>query len=93
MSTKPLELRIIDALRPSFRESISIRAGHWAMYNNALDELECIFTHETKEQAIKLVNKLISCYPSSSSNSHAYVDVASCLIERGGVEYQNVFKF
>lgn len=92
MNNKPLEFRIIESLRPSFRESVGLRAGQWACYNNTLDDLECIFTHETKDDSIKLLNKLMASYPSSSSQYQALCDVASCL-EENDVEYKNRFKY
>lgn len=87
-----LEQRVISSLRPSFRESVSIRSAHWALYNHALDDVEAICLHETKQDAIKILNKLMAAYPSSSSNHQAYADCASCF-EENDVEYKGKFRY
>ena len=84
--------RIAESLRPSFRESVSIRAMHWSCYTETLDEALAIYDNENNEQFIKIMNKMMSFFPRSSSQHGAIVDLCSCL-EENDLQYKYKFKY
>ena len=92
MNNTTLEQRIIEGLRPSFKELVSIKAGYWALYADMLEDISMIFKYETTEEAIKILNRLIVTFPLSSAQNHALVDVCICLVENAPEKY-NTLKF
>ena len=92
MNNESLVKRIIESLRPSFRESVSIRASHWSCYTDTLDEALAIYDNSDNEQFIKIMNKMMSFFPRSSSQHGAITDLCSCL-EENSVEFENKFKY
>lgn len=89
---KPLIHRIAESLRPSFRESVSIKAGHWSLYSDTLDEALAIYDNSDTGQFIKIMNKMMSFFPRSSSQHGAVTDLCSCL-EENDLGYVNKFKY
>ena len=88
--TAPLEQRIVNGLKPSFKELVSIKAAHWAIYADMLEDISMIFEHETTEESIKILNRMIIAYPLSSAQNHALVDVCACLAENDPVTYSTL---
>lgn len=92
MLENTLEQRIIEGLRPSFKELVSIRAGYWALYADMLEDISMIFKYETTDEAIKILNRMNIAYPLSSAQNHALVDICICLVENAPEKY-NTLKF
>lgn len=90
--TIPLEQRIIEGLRPSFKELVSIKAAYYSAYADMLEDISMVFKHETTEDAVKILNRMVICYPLSSAQNHALVDICSCLVENAPEKY-NTLKF
>ena len=92
MNNTTLEQRIIEGLRPSFKELVSIRAGYWALYADMLEDISMIFKYETTEEAINILNRMSIAYPLSSAQNHALVDICICLVENAPEKY-NTLRF
>ena len=89
-SKTPLEQRIIEGLKPSFKELVSIKAAHWAIYADMLEDISLVFKHETTEEAINMLSRMFNVFPAGSAQNHALVDVCACLVENDPVTYSTL---
>ena len=91
-SKTPLEISIIERLRPSFHELLT-NGEYFDKYHQTLDNITSCFNLETKEVVIRHINNNLDYYFSNSPEHHAYADVAMCLEENDAEQYAGKFKY
>ena len=91
-SKTPLEISVIERLRPSFHEFLT-NGEYYDKYHQTLDSIVSCFNLETKEAFIRHINNNLDYYFSNSPEHHAYADVAMCLEENDAEQYAGKFKY